>query len=161
MGRGHTCTPSWEVPNGHLAVHTGGRTPKHDGSDGRAVGIGNHDRERNEKGQRTEPIKRPTGDGVHRRAAGGRYGAVCASWPGSSPALTFGVRSPGPELRPGRRRRTRTDRVTAPDSGLRFTWGPISPSGSLAPATPRRALPPTTKLRPTQWLARRPDSPPR
>ena len=31
MGRGHTCTPTWEVPNGHLAVHTGRRTPKHDG----------------------------------------------------------------------------------------------------------------------------------
>ena len=70
MGGGHTCTPSWEVPSGHLAVHTGGRTPKHDGSDDRTVGVGNHDWERNEKGQRTEAIERPTGDGVHRRAAG-------------------------------------------------------------------------------------------
>ena len=38
--------------------------------DGRSVGVGNHDWERNEKGQRTEAIERPTGDGVHRRAAG-------------------------------------------------------------------------------------------
>ena len=69
-GGGHTCTPSWEVPSGHLAVHTGGRTPKHDGSDDRTVGVGNHDWERNEKGQRTEAIERPGGDGVLRRAAG-------------------------------------------------------------------------------------------
>ena len=69
MGRGHTCTPSWEVPNGHLAVHTGGRTPKHDGSDDRTFGVGSHGGERNEKGQQTEAIERPTGDGVLRRAA--------------------------------------------------------------------------------------------
>ena len=31
--------------------------------------------------------------------------------------------------------------MTAPDSWLRFTWRLISPSGSLAPATPRKALP--------------------
>ena len=70
MSRGHTCTPSWEVPNGHLAVHTGGRTPKYDGSDDRTDGAGSHDWERNEKGQRTEAIERPRGDGVLRRAAG-------------------------------------------------------------------------------------------
>ena len=70
MGRGHTCTPTWEVPNGHLAVHTGRRTPKHDGSDDSTVGVGSHVRERNEKGQRTEAIERPRGDGVLRRAAG-------------------------------------------------------------------------------------------
>ncbi len=46
-GWGHTCTPSWEVPNGHVAVHTGGRTPKHDGSDDRIVGVGSHGGERN------------------------------------------------------------------------------------------------------------------
>ena len=71
MGRGRTCTPSWEVPNGHLAVHTGGRMPKHGGSDDRTVGVGSHGGKRNEKGQRTEAIERPRGDGV-----------VCASSPG-------------------------------------------------------------------------------
>ena len=70
MGRGHTCTPSWEVPNGHLAVHTGGRTPKLDGSDDRTVGVGSHGGERNEKGRRKKAIDRSTGDGVHRRGAG-------------------------------------------------------------------------------------------
>ena len=70
MSRGHTCTPAWEVPNGHLAVHTGGRTPKHDGSDDRTFGVWSHGGERNEKGQRTKAIERPTGDGVLRRGAG-------------------------------------------------------------------------------------------
>ncbi len=70
MSRGHTCTPAWEVPNGHLAVHTGGKTPKHDCSDDRTFGVGSHGGEQNEKGQRTEAIERPRGDGVLRRAAG-------------------------------------------------------------------------------------------
>ena len=70
MSRGHTCTPAREVPNGHPAVHTGGRTPKHGGSDDRTVGVGSHGGEQNEKGQRTEAIERPRGDGVHRRGAG-------------------------------------------------------------------------------------------
>ena len=95
MGRGHTCTPTWEVPNGHLAVHTGRRTPKHDGSDDSTVGVGSHVGERNEKGQRTEAIERPRGDGRTPPSSRRRCGAVCASWPGSSPAPTFGVRSPG------------------------------------------------------------------
>ena len=61
MGRGHTCTPAWEVPNDHLAVHTGRRTPKHDGSDDRTVGVASHGGEQSEKGQRTEAIERPGG----------------------------------------------------------------------------------------------------
>ena len=70
VSRVHTCTPAWEVPNGHIAVHTGGRTPRHDGSDDHTVGVGSHGGEQNEKGQRTEAIERPRGDGVLRRAAG-------------------------------------------------------------------------------------------
>ena len=63
-------SPSQEVPNGHLVIHTGRNTPRHDGSDDRTVGVGSRDEDRDEKGQRTESIERPTGDGVHRRAAG-------------------------------------------------------------------------------------------
>ena len=70
MSRGHSCTPAWEVPNGHLAVHAGGRTPKHDGSDDRTFGVASHGRQQNEKGQRTEPIERLRGDSVLRGAAG-------------------------------------------------------------------------------------------
>ena len=69
MGGGHTCTPSWEVPNDHLAVHTGGGTPKHDGSDDRTFGVGSHGGERNEKGRRTEAIERSTGDDALRLGA--------------------------------------------------------------------------------------------
>ena len=69
MGGGHTCTPSWEVPNGHLAVHTGGRTPKHDGSEDCTVEVGSYVGERNEKGQRKEAIERPTGDDALCRGA--------------------------------------------------------------------------------------------
>ena len=74
-------------------------------------------------GWRREPRRRPVWEGPtdrshqetngRRRAppsSGRRCGAVCASLPGSSPAPTFGVRSPGQGLRPSRRRKTRTDR---------------------------------------------------
>ena len=130
MGRVHPCTPSWEVPNGHVAVHTGGRTPKLDGSDDRTVGVGSHGGERNEKGRREKAI-----DGRRRTPprSGRRCGAVCASLPESSPARTFGVWRPGPQLHTGRQRRTRTEteRLTARDSGVQFTRRPIPPFGSL------------------------------
>ena len=141
MSRVHTCTPSWEVPNGHLAVHTGGRTPKHDGSDDHTVGVGSHVGERDEKDQRTEPIERPRGDGVLRRGAGDAAARSAHPRPDHRPRppAASGVPVRGCAQAVGRGRRT--ERVTAPDSWLRFTWRLIPPSGSLAPATPRKALP--------------------
>ena len=127
VSRVHTCTPAWEVPNGHLAVHTGWRTPKHDGSDDRTFGVGSHDWERNENGQRTEAIERPTGDGVHRRAAGDAAARSAHPGPDDRPRPPAASGVPVQGLRPSHRRRTRAERVTAHDSGLRFTWRLIPP----------------------------------
>ena len=151
MGGGHTCTPSWEVPSGHLAVHTGGRTPKHDGSDDRTVGVGNHDWERNEKGQRTEPIKRPTGDGVHRRAAGDAAARSAHPGPDHRPlspsASGVPVHSRAQATNGGRGRRLSGSRepssaapcVCVPPSPLRSCRCPIAPAKRHVPLSPFRS----------------------
>ena len=134
MGGGHTCTPSWEVPSGHLAVHTGGRTPKHDGSDDRTVGVGNHDWERNEKGQRTEPIKRPTGDGVHRRAAGDAAARAAHHRPDDRP------RPPSASGGPARGFAQSTSGARGRAVRGRPTWIPASTLDSITSANPTGIL---------------------
>ena len=111
---------------------------------------GNHDWERNEKGQRTEPIERPTGDGVHRRAAGDAAARSAHPCPDDRPLSPSASGVPGPQPRPGhqRRVRTETERLTEPSSAAPCVCVPLSPLRSCrCPINPANRHVPPSPLR--------------
>ena len=112
----HPCAELWEVLFRVAIVHTLLREQRPDAS-----------RQTAERGTSWRGDHLPI---AGRRRSGNRHtappssarrsGVGCASWPASSPAPTCNGWRPGPRLRPGRQRgtRTETERLTDPDSGL-------------------------------------------